>query len=147
MYQYSECPACVIVQMCLDDTFRLCSCDADILTPKEIGWVLEVVDSSKPQNIKKGKLKLPSWASTELMTVENVLAQLNSGTCCDFEVDSAQQYYLKIRVPSTSTSDKGWLEFSYIAGRWGHSQNGTKFAPWRTQLMPCRQGTVEPRDG
>jgi hypothetical protein len=133
----------VTVQMCLDDAFRLCSCDADSLTPAEIGWVLEVVDPSKPRNTKKGKLKVPSWASAELMTVENVLAQLNSGTCCDFEVESAQQYYLKICVPS-STSDKTWFEFSFIAGRWNHHQNSAKFAPWRTQLVPCRQGTVEP---
>ena len=128
--------------MCLDDAFRLCSCDADALAPEDIGWVLEVVDPSKPLNRKKGKLKVPSWASAELMKVENVLARLNSGTCCDFEVDSAQQYYLKIRMPSSR--DKGWFEFSYTAGTWGHHRNSAKFAPWRTQLVPCRQGTVEP---
>ena len=129
--------------MCLDDAFRLCSCDADSLAPKDIGWVLEVVDPSKPQNTKKGKLKGLSWANAELMTAENVLAQLNSGTCCDFEVDSAKQYYLKIRVPS-STSDKGWFEFKYSAGKWDHLKHPPKFASWHTQLVPCRKGIVEP---
>ena len=128
--------------MCLDDAFRLCSCDADELAPEEIGWILEVVDPSKPKNPKKGKLAMPSWAAAELTTVHSVLMNLNSGTCCDFEVEHTERYRLQIRVPA-ETSDKKWLTFSYAGGEWKHHQTSDKFQSWRTQLVPCRQGKVE----
>ena len=33
-------------QMCFDDEFRLCSCDAEALSEEEIGWILRVRDGA-----------------------------------------------------------------------------------------------------
>ena len=84
----------------------------------------------------------------ELATVENVLAQLNTGKCCDFEVDSSKQYELQIRVPpGTRLANKEWLIFTCNNSTWSHSKQSNRFAPWSTQLVPCGQGKVEQTDG
>ena len=127
--------------MCLDDAFRLCSCDADQLAPTEIGWIMEVVDPSKPKKPKKGKLKVPAaWTEAELQNVASILTQLNSGACFDFDIDTAtQQYRLQIRTRVQSE----WLTFFCGGGEWKHVSCPDKFAAYRTQLVQVNQGKIE----
>lgn len=134
--------------MCLDDAFRLCSCDADSLAAEEVGWILEAVDLSKPKNTKKGKMRVPEWARAELQTVDGILAQLNSRACFDFELDTTTQCRLQLRVTPADTTfadSKEWLLFLCQNGKWRHLQHLDKFAGYRTQLVPCKQGKIEPR--
>ena len=88
--------------MCLDDQFRLCTCDPDQLKPEEIGWVLSRIDKNLPlpDNLAKGKI-MPwqYFTSPDMKTIEHVIEELNKGECFDCELsgDPAVEYRLKLR--------------------------------------------------
>ena len=128
--------------MCLDDAFRLCSCDAANLKDKDVGWTLLVVDESKEMLHRKGKVKMPRFSTDDMRTVESVVAQLNARNCFDFALSPSGDYALRLRFDA-GKPDNEWLKFRRCTGVWAHD-TASPLAGWRTQLVRAGQGTIAP---
>eukprot|EP01052_Picozoa_sp_SAG31_P006451 SAG31_NODE_297_length_18175_cov_68.266659_7_plen_349_part_00 len=135
--------------MCFGDELKFCSCDADELSPAEIGWVLKLVDPNKETRSKKGKCLPPPPSSDEELSIEK---ELNIRNCFDFELEPGAMYQLAVRLPQGNSNEavdlpaapggRRWQKFVRKAdGTWRHDR-GSKFAAWRQQLVPQGSGML-----
>lgn len=125
--------------MCdLSKGFKLCSCDGDKLSTKEIGWILRRKNENKEVQHIKGKPFIPIMSLDEKQLKTAVVQALNEQNCFDFEYQPQEDDFLKIKTKRENI----WFAFRYKKGRW-QEDDSTKFNSWRQQLEQYKTGIIE----
>jgi hypothetical protein len=126
--------------MCkITEGFKLCTCAADQLSDKEIGWVLYRQDKDKKVSAIRGKPVVITFSNSDTENKEKIVAILNEGNCFDFDYEPQADDYLKIKV---NLDRHTWYNFKYEYKNW-QDDRSTSFSGWRQQLEQHERGAIE----
>ena len=123
--------------MCdLNEGFKLCSCDAELLKHEELDWYLDRVNPKLPLQHRKGRAAIPRYSTEQEVCLEEILKQLNNRNCFDFEYQPVKDDRLSVKV-----QDK-WFAYRYSGKSWGQDFS-TSLEAWRSQLERHKEGKLD----